>query len=70
MTDAKKLKKMRKHLSTFTRAHLVALAQQRTEMRYQEILKSDNETLINALANITGVLKPVDRSGVAVEVAE
>jgi len=69
MSDAKKLKKTRKHLSTLTRGQLVALATQRTEMGYQAILKCATEELVNTLAQVANVLKPIDVSGV-VEVSE
>ena len=64
MSDAKKLKKTRKHLSTLSRPQLVALATQRTSIGYQAILASPSEDLVNCLATIDNVLKPVDVSGV------
>jgi hypothetical protein len=59
MTDAKKRKKMRKHLVTFTRAQLVALGCQRTDLTFQSLLDLDKEELVNTLAGVPDVLSPV-----------
>jgi hypothetical protein len=58
MSDAKKRKKMRKYLLTLSRAQLVALGKQKTDVPYQTLLSMDVETLADTLIVVDGVLKP------------
>ena len=51
-------KKMRKHLKSHTRAQLVALGRQKSEVPYQELLGMTKDALVEVLVQIKGVLKP------------
>lgn len=53
------VKKVRKHLSTLTRAQLIALAVQKTGLPYQDALQCSKEELVTGLEGVEGVLKPV-----------
>ena len=59
MSDAKKRKKMRKCLLTLTRAQLVALGAQKTEIAYKSLLTMSPAELVEVLVNVDDVLKPV-----------
>jgi hypothetical protein len=63
MTDVQKQKKLRKHLEALTRPQLVALATQRTDLTYQQILTLPSDMLASTLSLIPGCLKPVNASG-------
>jgi len=56
---AKKKKGIRaKLLETLTRQQLIALAKQKTEMPYADILRLDSESLATVLSDVPNVLAP------------
>lgn len=50
---------MKTRLRELTRPQLIALATQKTDLGYQDILKFSNKALIEILLNIDDVLDPV-----------
>jgi hypothetical protein len=56
--NAKKRKQLKSQLRELTTAQLVALATQKTETPYKELLSLDPESLIDLLVEVEGVLKP------------
>lgn len=51
-------KKVHAHLNTLTRQQLIALASQRTNIEFRDILSMDKGKLVAKLEGIEGVLKP------------